>query len=180
MKRDFLKSLGLEDKEVIDKIMDEYGKGVEGAKGSLSTIEQERDSLKEQLSKANETLESVKDYDEVKGQVTKYKEDLESYKLEQETTQTKNGIKAQLEAYATEKGARDVELIHSLADFDSLIGSKNQDADIKSYVDGLAESKAYLFGANEPINNAVGATTGGEPITLEDSKLSALKAAMGL
>lgn len=154
MKRKFLEDLGL-DKEAIDKIMSENGADIERTKSEYSTIESERDSLKEQLEKANETIESVKDYDQVKSEVSKYKEELENYKKEQETTQVKNSIKTQLEAYAKEKGAKDVDLLHSLVNFDSLMASKNQNEDIKSFVDDLAEKKAFLFGSDEPINNAI-------------------------
>lgn len=38
MKRDFIESLGIEDKEVIDKIMAENGNDINKAKGELETI----------------------------------------------------------------------------------------------------------------------------------------------
>lgn len=38
MKRDFIESLGIEDKEVIDKIMAENGNDINKAKGELEAI----------------------------------------------------------------------------------------------------------------------------------------------
>lgn len=48
MKREFLKDLGLTD-ESIEKVMSEYGKDIQGINSKLATAEQERDSLKSQV-----------------------------------------------------------------------------------------------------------------------------------
>jgi hypothetical protein len=71
MKRDFLESLGIES-EVIDKIMKENGKDIEGAKAKFADY----DDLKQQLETANATLEKFKDYDQTKADVEKYKTEL--------------------------------------------------------------------------------------------------------
>jgi hypothetical protein len=72
MKRDFLESLGIES-EVIDKIMKENGKDIEGAKTKFADY----DDLKQQLEIANATMEKFKDYDQTKADVEKYKAELE-------------------------------------------------------------------------------------------------------
>ncbi len=59
MKRKFLEDLGLE-RDVIDKIMDENGRDIEAAKGDLSTITAERDSLKTQATDYNKQIEALK------------------------------------------------------------------------------------------------------------------------
>ncbi len=71
MKRDFLESLGLE-ASIIDKIMKENGKDIEGAKSKYADY----DDVKSQLEAANATLEKFKDYDQTKAEVEKYKADL--------------------------------------------------------------------------------------------------------
>ena len=71
MKRDFLESLGLES-EVIDKIMRENGKDIEGVKAKFVDY----DDIKKQLETANTTLEKFKDYDQTKADVEKYKTEL--------------------------------------------------------------------------------------------------------
>lgn len=71
MKRDFLESLGLES-EVIDKIMKENGKDIEGVKAKFADY----DDIKKQLETANTTLEKFKDYDQTKADVEKYKTEL--------------------------------------------------------------------------------------------------------
>ena len=77
MKRDFLEGLGLE-AEVIDKIMKENGKDIEGAKAKFSDY----DDIKKQLETANATLEKFKDYDQTKADVEKYKTELEKSQKE--------------------------------------------------------------------------------------------------
>lgn len=68
MKRAELKEKGLTD-EQIEFVMSQNGLDVENAKKPF----QDYEKIKEELSKANETLEKVKDYDNVKADVEKYK-----------------------------------------------------------------------------------------------------------
>lgn len=77
MKRDFLEGLNL-DADVIDKIMKENGKDIEGAKAKFSDY----DDIKKQLETANATLEKFKDYDQTKADVEKYKTELEKSQKE--------------------------------------------------------------------------------------------------
>ena len=77
MKRDFLEGLGLE-AEVIDKIMKENGKDIEGVKAKFADY----DDVKKQLETATTTLEKFKDYDQTKADVEKYKAELEKSQKE--------------------------------------------------------------------------------------------------
>lgn len=69
MKRDFLKGLGLEG-EVIDKIMEQYGTSIETLKTNLETSQKENVSLKEELTKRDDSIKDlttkVSDYDTLK------------------------------------------------------------------------------------------------------------------
>ena len=62
---------------------------------------------------------------------------------------------------------------------DSLKQSKDQTADIKAAIEDCQKDNSYLFGANEPINNPVGPTSGKETGGI-DANTMALRAAMGL
>lgn len=77
MKRDFLESLGIET-EAIDKIMKENGKDIESVKAKFADY----DDLKQQLEKANATIEGWKDYDAIKADVAKYQQEAENAKKE--------------------------------------------------------------------------------------------------
>lgn len=67
MKREFLEALEVEGgklpKEVIDQIMAENGRDIEGHKNSIAQLETERDGLREQLEAANVQIKSYKDMD---------------------------------------------------------------------------------------------------------------------
>ena len=74
MKREDLEKLELS-KEVIDQVMAMNGKDIEAAKAKITTIEQERDTLKNQLTEANQQIESFKamDIEAIKKSADEYK-----------------------------------------------------------------------------------------------------------
>ena len=67
MKREFLEALEIEGgklpREVIDQIMAENGRDIEGHKNSIARLTTERDGLREQLEAANGQIKSYKDMD---------------------------------------------------------------------------------------------------------------------
>ena len=69
---------------------------------------------------------------------------------------------------------------YSALDVEALKASKDQSADIKKALDSAKESDAYLFGADEPFQNPVGATGGKPPMgngkKLEDMSYEEYKA----
>lgn len=60
MKRDFLKNLGIEDKELIDKILDENSADIGRAKGELETYKTQVTTLQEQLDAKNNEFSTLK------------------------------------------------------------------------------------------------------------------------
>ena len=57
---------------------------------------------------------------------------------------------------------------------------KNQSDDINKALEDVKKSDGYLFGKNEPINNAVGGTGGNGGADIGGDDVSAIRAAMGL
>ncbi|MRN26508.1 hypothetical protein EAI30_18100, partial [Romboutsia ilealis] len=83
-----------------------------------------------------------------------------------------------LKAAIKEAGGRNEKAVMALLDVEQLKASKDQSEDIKKALETAKESDAYLFGADEPFSNPVGATggsTGGE-----GDSLASIRAAMGL
>ena len=74
-------------------------------------------------------------------------------------------------------GGRNPKSVMPLLDIEGLKASKNQGEDIKKALETVKESDAYLFGADEPIKNPVGATGGSGG---GNSALAAMRAAAGL
>lgn len=177
MTRKFLEDMGLE-KEQVDKILDENSADIGKAKQDYDTLKEEHETTKNQLQEANKTIDGFKDYEEIKGQVEEYKNKYETSEAEKAQIKQDYEFNGKLEAAAKKHGARALKAVKPYLDMDTLKNSKNQDTDIDEAFKTLkeGEERAFLFGAGEPIHNAVGATTqpGG------DSALAAMRAAAGL
>lgn len=57
MKREDLANLGIEDAELVQKLMDLHGKSTESIKGELGTLKAQNEQLTSQLTEANKNLE---------------------------------------------------------------------------------------------------------------------------
>ena len=106
MKREFLKSLGIEDKETIDKILDENSMDIGRAKGEL-------DDVKSQLTKAKSDLdelkESTKDYGDLRNKIDQLEKD--KAQLITDKTQLEADLNGKVthiqKTHAIENGVRD-------------------------------------------------------------------------
>lgn len=138
MKRDFLKNLGIEDKELIDKILDENSADIGRAKGELDTYKTQVNDLKGQLSAKDAEINTLKEQaDKVDGlnqQITQLTAD-----KTQLTNDLNTKVSALQKSYAIESGLRDakaknIKAVMALLDMDKI-----------SYADGA------LTGLNEQL-----------------------------
>lgn len=138
MKRDFLKNLGIEDKELIDKILDENSADIGRAKGELDTYKTQVNDLKGQLSAKDTEINTLKEQaDKVDGlnqQITQLTAD-----KTQLTNDLNTKVSALQKSYAIESGLRDakaknIKAVMALLDMDKI-----------SYADGV------LTGLNEQL-----------------------------
>ena len=68
MKRDFLKTLGIEDKDIIDKILDENSSDIGRAKGELDTYKTKVTDLENEIKTKDDTIADLqKEADKVDG-----------------------------------------------------------------------------------------------------------------
>ncbi len=178
MKRKDLEELGLE-KEVIDKIMTLHGNAIESEKAKTTKAEGERDNYKTQLDTATEELGKLKDLkpEEMQATIEKLQGDLKAKDDEYAAKEADRLFRDTLKEAIKTVGGRNEKSVMALLDVDALKASKNQTEDIKKALDTVKESDAYLFGADEPFSNPVGATggTGGW-----GDNMAAIRAAMGL
>jgi hypothetical protein len=149
MKREYLEGLGLE-KDVIDKIMSEHGRTVEGNKQKLVDATTSLDDVKAQLSQRDKDLKDLKKQAEgSEGLQTKFTELEKKYnqdKLDYETkikdTQLSSALKIALAGKV-----HDADLVATLIDKNTIeLGTdgnvtKGLDEQIKT----LQESKSFLF-----------------------------------
>lgn len=154
MKRSFLEGLGIE-RDTIDKILDENGKDLENAKVQLTV---ERDDLKAQLDKAQETLKGFDgvDVNDLKTQITNLTKAIDDEKAASAQKLADMQFKHLLESEASASGARNIKAVMALLDTDTLKASKNQEADIKAAFEAVKKDNDYLFASNEPIDNPKG------------------------
>lgn len=176
MKRKFLEDLGIEDKDTIDKILDENSSDIGKAKGELENVQsqlaesqKEVETLKTQVSERDGQLETLK----------KSTGDVEELKKQIETLQTEN--QASTEAHAAEikqmkidsaidaaltaaKAKNNTAVKALLKDLDKL--ELNEDGSIKGnlqeQIDGLVkgEDTKFLFDSEKKETKIKGAEPG--------------------
>lgn len=138
MKRDFLKNLGIEDKDIIDKILDENSADIGRAKGELDSYKTQVTDLNNQISAKDNEITTLKikadSVDGLNQQIAQLT--AEKTKL---TSDLNTKVTALQKSYAIESGVRDakaknVKAVMALLDMDKI-----------SYADGT------LTGLNEQL-----------------------------
>ena len=152
MKRDFLKSLGIEDKEIIDKILDENSADIGRAKGELDTYKTKVTDLEGQLKDKDAEITKLQkttgDVDALNQKITQ---------LETDKTNLTNELATKVgeiqKTHAIENGIRDakgknVKAIMALLDKDKITYTDGTLAGLTEQLDTLAkaEDSAMLFG----------------------------------
>lgn len=145
MKREFLKDLGLEG-DVIDKIMDENGKDINGLKNQLSEL----DTIKEQVSERDKQIESLKKQSEGNDNLKNQLADLQKAvkTKDQELTNTLNETKRNYEIQiALEKsGARNTKAVSVLLDDEKItFDDKGQLVGLEDQLKKIQEENDFLF-----------------------------------
>ena len=152
MKRDFLKQLGIEDENIINKIIDENSSDIGKAKGELENITKERDTLKATLDERDGQLEELKKTsgtnEELKAQIEKLQSDNHEIK-----------INAAVEKALLEAKAKNTKAVKALLQLDGV--EFEADGSIK----GLSEQIKSIQKDNDYMFN------------IEDSKGTGLKGA---
>ena len=156
MKPEFLKNLKVGDQqltqEVVDAILAEHQRIVAANTTEIT-------SLKDQLQTAKDGLKAFDGVDvaQLQGQITKLKQDLEDKDAAHQAELANMAFDRALDAAITGAKGRNAKAIKALLDLDALRGSKNQEADIKSALEGLQKDSGYLFDTgNVPPNLAPG------------------------
>lgn len=143
MTRDFLKKLGIEDNEVIDKIIDENSSDIGKAKGDLERITRERDDLNNTLKDRDGQLETLKkssgDNEELKKQIEQLQADNQSIKLN-----------AAVEKALIEAKARNLTAVKALLNLDNAeIGEDGTVKGLSEQIKTIQKDNDYLFEAKE-------------------------------
>lgn len=161
MKRDFLKDLGIEDKEIINKILDENSADIGRAKGETDDLKSQITTLQGQLDKKNteyDTLkESTKDYGSLTEKIKTL--ELENAQLNTDKKQlsldldTKvNEIKKDhaIETAVRDAKAKNVKAVMALLDREKITYDNGELGGISDQLDALVkgEDTSFLFGGS--------------------------------
>ncbi|MGN0553467.1 MAG: phage scaffolding protein [Oscillospiraceae bacterium] len=178
MTREFLKTLGIEDKAVIDSIMDENGKDINAEKTKFADYE----TLKTQLSDANKKIEEFGklDFDGVKAMADDYKAKFEQAQADSKKQLDELRFNHAIDGALSSAKAKNIKAVKALLETDKL--KLNKDGSLTGLSEQLEKIKSendYLFeteNAPSPAPHFLGGS-GGTPPTADDS---AVRAIMGL
>ena len=164
MKREFLQNFKVGDqpltKEIIDAIMEENGRDIEAAKAPFADYQ----SIKDQLQTAKDGLKAFEgvDVQQLQGEITKLQGQLTAKDTEWQGKIDAMNFESKVKDAITTARGKNVKAISALLDMEALKASKNQDADIKTALEGLKKDSGYLFDSEEtPPPYSAGAGTGG-------------------
>ncbi len=173
MKREFLKSLGIEDKEIIDKIMDENSADIGRAKGELQTYKDKVTELEKDIQTKDGEIATLKQFsenvDELKATITQLETDKTNL-----TTELNTKVNSLQKTHAIENGVRDakaknVKAVMALLDMNKINYTDGKLEGLTEQLDTLTkdEGSSFLFGEasgfagtvpSNPANNNPGGT----------------------
>lgn len=166
MRRDFLKNLGIEDKDIIDKIMDENSADIGRAKGELQTYKDKVTELEGQISSKDGEIatlqKKVGDTDALNQQIAQLTTDKTNL-----TNELNTKVAQMQKAHDTENKVRDAKAKNVKAVMALLDPDKDTDEQLEALKKG--EDTAFLFGDAQTAPSGTHVSTppgnGGNPAT---------------
>ncbi|WP_434564514.1 phage scaffolding protein [Enterococcus faecium] len=148
MKREQLKDLGLTDEQV-NSVMGMHGQTVTELNKNLATAEQERDQFKEQLDSNQTELDALKESAKGDEELTQQLADLQSkfdaVKSDSETKLAEQQKDFAIKLALKEANALDENIVLGLLDRDTIKVTDDGLQGFNEQLEGLKESKAFLF-----------------------------------
>lgn len=175
LKREMLVEAGIEDKAVLDSIMQAYGAGIEHAKAQAkSEVQAENDQLKQQLEQRDQALKDLQAKEgaseETKQQLSDLQAQFDAYKSESEATLAQVTKTNAVALALKDVGAYNSEDLMKFIDLDKIELSEDGKPVLDDTIKSLRETSPYLFqGAEEPQPNF---TAKGNPAADAGSDLS--------
>lgn len=158
MRRDFLRGLGIEDKEIIDKILDENSADIGKAKGDLETVTKQVDELKSQIKDKDKQLEDLenikKDKEALQTKVTELEEANKTTVTDWESKYSTLEKNHAIEGGIRDAKGKNIKAITALLDLEKI---KYVDGKLEGLTEQLdvltkGDDTGFLFGENKPQN----------------------------
>lgn len=152
MKRDFLKNLGIEDKDIIDKILDENSADIGRAKGELDTYKNKVTNLENEIEGHKNEIATLKTQ---VGDTTALNQKISQ--LETDKTNLTNELNTKVSAiqksHAIESGVRDakarnIKAVIAQLDMDKITFENGELSGLTEQLEALkgGEDTSFLFG----------------------------------
>nr|DAE49678.1 MAG TPA: minor structural protein [Caudoviricetes sp.] len=154
LKREMLVEAGIEDKAVIDSLMNAYGSGIENAKAQAkSELQAENDSLKQQLEQQSQALNDLQAKEgaseEVKQQLTDLQAKFEAYKTDSEANLAKVTKSNAIRLALKDVDAHNSDDLAKFINFDEIELDESGKPKLDKVIKGLKETSSYLFKQEE-------------------------------
>ena len=169
MKRDFLRNLGIEDKDIIDKILDENSSDIGKVKGEIDTWKAKVTDLETEVNNKNTEITTLKTKAEKVDSLTEQVTQLTNDKT-QLTNDLNNKVSQLQKDHAIKGGLRDrnaknIKAVMALLDMDKITFENGELKGLTEQVDVLekGEDTGFLFGTKGA--NAPSGTTPNTPPT---------------
>ena len=152
MKRDFLKNLGIEDKDIIDKILDENSSDIGRAKGELETYKNKVAELEGKVSTQETEIASLKtkanNVDELNNKIAQLETDKTNLTNELNTKVTEIKKDHAIEGKIRDAKGKNIKAIKALLDMDKITYENEELGGIDEQLTalGTAEDSSMLFG----------------------------------
>lgn len=182
MKREDLKSLGLDD-EVVDKVMALHGKSVSELNTKVATAEQQATQYQEQLQDNQTELDSLKEAAKGNDELTKQLADLQAKFDESEKNGNAKLSEAQkdfaIKLALKDANALDENIILGLLDRDTIKVTDNGLQGFTEQLETLKTDKSFLFAQETPAEPSKPIiVTGGNPTGTQTPPTDAFSAAV--
>ncbi len=156
LKREMLVEAGIEDKAVIDSLMNAYGSGIEHAKTQAkSELQAENDSLKQQLEQQSQALKDlqVKEgaSEELKQQLTDLQTQFDTYKSENEANLVRVNKSNAIRLALKDVDAHNSDDLAKFINFDEIELDEAGKPKLDKVIKGLKETSPYLFKQDEQV-----------------------------
>lgn len=185
LKREMLVEAGIEDKAVIDNIMQAYGAGIENAKSQAkSELQAENETLKQQLEQQTQAINELQAKEgasaESKQQLEELKAQFDQYKLDSEANLAQITKTNAVALALKDVGAYNSEDLMKFIDLDKIELGEDGKPQLEDTINSLKESSSYLFQAedkqpnpNISVHGNPPAETGYDHLSAEDKALFA-------
>ena len=183
LKREMLVEAGIEDKAVIDNIMQAYGAGIENAKSQAkSELQAENETLKQQLEQQTQAINDLQAKEgasaESKQQLEELKAQFDQYKLDSEANLAQVTKTNAVALALKDVGAYNTEDLMKFIDLDKIELGEDGKPQLEDTINSLKESSPYLFQAEDKQPNPNISVHGNPPAETGNDHLSAEEKAL--